>query len=184
MTNGQKPKVALIDSVNVAIQVPISVWENINVVMQNDAHGKDYTVVDEMNDEGNWEIRIPNKNCKEMWPILKPIQFNLDNTTVIINSRGYTYQMDEDQDFCQIGLQIIKEGGTADYIFGNIFLRNFVTAFDYDKNVIMFGVNKRSEQLQTTSIEGHTVNPYMDDNQDEEDPEKGKHEDKESKDDT
>jgi len=59
--------------------------------MQNDAHGKDYTVVDEMNDEGNWEIRIPNKNCKEMWPILKPIQFNLDNTTVIINSRGYTY---------------------------------------------------------------------------------------------
>lgn len=52
--------------------------------------------------------------------------------------------MDEDQLFCQIGLQPIK-GGETEYRFGNIFLKNFVTALDYDKNVIMLGVNKMSE---------------------------------------
>lgn len=83
MTNGQRAKIAIIDSGNVSIQLPQFVWENVLISMQHEALGADYRVIKEKNLETDmWEIRIPNKNCKDVWGLLKPIAFKLENTSI------------------------------------------------------------------------------------------------------
>lgn len=47
-----------------------------------------------------------------------------------------------------------------EYRLGNIFLRNFYTALDYDNDMIMIGINKGSEELATASLEGQSYNPF------------------------
>lgn len=90
---------------------------------------------------------------------LEPIQFKLEATSISIYPKGYTYQIDPNQDYCQIGLNpILKE--SHEYRLGNIFLRHFYTALDYDKDTIMIGVNKGSEIHATATVEGQSFNPY------------------------
>lgn len=48
MTNGQRAKIALIDSGNTSIQLPSYVWQNVLVSMQHEAMGADYEVVEEL----------------------------------------------------------------------------------------------------------------------------------------
>ena len=107
MTNGQLAKVALIDSANVAIQLPQYVWENVLISMQHEAFDQDYKVISEMHTNGMSEIRVVNRNCEDIWDKLKPISFKIENTTITIEPRGYTYQLDKNQGYCQIGLHSI-----------------------------------------------------------------------------
>lgn len=100
MTNGQLAKVALIDSGSVAIQLPQFVWENVLLSMQVEAFNKDYRVVKERNENGQWEIRVVNLNCEDVWDKLKPIKFKIENTSITIEPRGYTYQLDKRQGYC------------------------------------------------------------------------------------
>lgn len=161
MTNGQKAKIALIDSGNVSIQLPQFVWENVLVSMQHEAFGKDFRFIKEKNlDTGRQEIRIPNYNCRDIWDQLKPISFKLENTTIMIQPRGYTYQLDPDQGYCQIGIQPTP-GESNEYRLGTIFLRNFYTVLDYDNDLIAIGVNKGSAHLVKATIVGHKANPMI-----------------------
>ena len=100
-----------------------------------------YRVISEVADNGLKEIRIRHHKCRDLWEKLEPIQFKLEETEIMINPRGYTYQMDPDQNFCQIGLQGIP-GDNNEYRLGTIFLRNFYTSLDYDRDLIAVGVNK------------------------------------------
>lgn len=161
MTNGQRAKIALIDSASVGIMLPQFVWDGILITMQHTAlkGKKGYRVTKELNDQGHQEIRIPGHKCSEIYDELKPIEFKLENTTIAIQPRGYTYQIDQDQDYCQVGLHPIK-GDTNEYRLGNIFLRNFYTALDFDKDLIMIGVNKGAGQYATATIRGHKKNPF------------------------
>lgn len=160
MTNGQRAKIALIDSGNVSIQLPQFVWDNVLVSMQHEAMAASYRVVKERTDKGMWEIRIPNKNCKDVWQYLKPISFKLENTSIVIEPRGYTYQLDPRQGYCQIGLQPTP-GESNEYRLGTIFLRNFYTALDYDSDLIVIGVNRGSAHLAKATVVGHRANPFL-----------------------
>lgn len=73
--------------------------------------------------------------------------------------RGYTYMYDENQGYCQIGLHP-SNGETNAYRLGNIFLRNFYTSLDYDRDLIMIGVNRGAVTYASAKIEGHKSDPY------------------------
>ena len=51
-------------------------------------------------------------------------------------------------------------GSAHEYRLGNIFLRNFYTALDFDKDLIMIGVNRGSASLASATIIGHKQNPF------------------------
>lgn len=159
MTNGQRAKIALIDSGNVSIQLPQFVWENVLVSMQHEALGADYRIIKEKTDKGLWEIRIPNKNCDEVVDKLKPIEFKLENTTIIIKPKGYTYQYYKNQGYCQIGMTSLP-GESSEYRLGTIFLRNFYTAFDFDNDLIIIGLNRGTDHALKAGIDGHRANPF------------------------
>lgn len=71
--------------------------------------------------------------CSELWDKLEPVEFKLEKTIITIMPKGYTYMEDPEQDFCQIGFSPIQ-GDTNEYRLGNIFLRNFYVALDYDND--------------------------------------------------
>lgn len=95
------------------------------------------------------------------------------DTTVTIQPKGYTYQADENQSFCQIGLHPLQNTEN-DYRFGKIFLRNFYTALEYDKSVIMLRVNEVAKAEKIATLEGATSNPYPEYNKGDVKPDKEK----------
>lgn len=149
----------MIDSANLAIQLPQYVYENLLATMQFESMTEDFSVTEERTDQGAREPRILNRNCDEVWAKLKPIEFKLENTTIVIQPRGYTYQLDKGQHYCQIGIHSLQ-GVKSEYRLGTIFLRNFYTSLDYDKDLIAIGVNRGSAALAKATIEGHKENPY------------------------
>jgi len=54
---------------------------------------EDYHVSSEVADNGLKEIRI-DRNCRDIWSKLKPVQFKLESTQIEIQPNGYTYQLD------------------------------------------------------------------------------------------
>jgi len=63
------------------------------------------------------------------------------------------------QNDCFIGVQAIPDSANQ-YRLGRVFLRNFYTALDYDKNLIMIGPNAHSSQGAKAYIEGRVENPF------------------------
>lgn len=85
---------------------------------------------------------------------MKPIKFKIENTTIVINPRGYTYRSDENQRFCQIGIQPLL-GDRNEYRLGTIFLQNFYTSLDYDKDLIAIGLNQDAVTFDRANIIDH-----------------------------
>lgn len=107
------------------------------------------------------EIRIYDGNCDTIWQYLKPIEFKLEKTVIKINPSGYTFQeYDKTQGFCQIGLHTNGEVNSNQYRLGTVFLKNFYTGLDYDRDLIVIGVNKGSSQHASATIIGHIGDPY------------------------
>ena len=106
---------------------------------------------------GLQEIRIENFNCRDIWHKLKPIYFKLENTQFKIYPKGYTYQIDPNQGFCQVGLQGIP-GESNEYRLGTIFLRNFYTSLDFVRDHIAIGINRGSSK-ERAEIIGHNYDP-------------------------
>ena len=59
---------------------------------------------------------------------------------------------------CFIGIQSIPDS-VGQYRLGTIFLRNFVTALDYDSNLIMIGQNAAS--TSDAYIDGDVTDPNI-----------------------
>lgn len=95
MTNGERSKIALIDSGNVSIQLPHWIWDNLLIKMQYQAMNSDFKIDKIQNEKGQWEIRVMNKNCDEVWPTLQPIEFKIESSVITIQPKGYTYQLDQ-----------------------------------------------------------------------------------------
>lgn len=100
-----------------------------------------------------------NKPCEDVRNLLRPIKFKLEKTLIEINPLGYTYMMDKDQGYCQIGIESL-EGVKNEYRLGSIFLRNFYTGLDFDNDQIIMGVNMGMEERARAWIDGHVYNPY------------------------
>lgn len=158
MTSNQGPKIALIDSGNVSIQLPLYVWENVLISMQHEAMNEKYKVSVVTAPNGLKEISIENFNCRDIIHKLKPIYFKLESTEIKIYPKGYTYQLDKNQGYCQVGLQGIP-GESNEYRLGTIFLRNFYTSLDYEKDQIAIGVN-RGAAKERAEIIGHNFDPF------------------------
>jgi len=50
--------------------------------------------------------------------------------------------------------------GKNEYRLGSIFLRNFYTVLDYEKDLIWIGVNDDASEFAKARIIGFTNNPY------------------------
>lgn len=143
MTDEQAAKVAIIDSVDIAIQLPMFVWENIVTAMElySIDEGDGYEIKKQQRkSNGLWEVHIHNSNCEDLWDKLKPIEFKIEKTVITIEPKGYTYMLSADQGYCQIALEGIPNESN-EYRLGTAFLRNFYTVFDFDGDVIYLGVN-------------------------------------------
>ena len=72
---------------------------------------------------------------------------------------GYTYEIGEiDQTTCYLALQSLP--GQNEYRLGSVFLRNFYTVLDYEKDLIWIGVNDDASEVAKAKINGFTNNPY------------------------
>jgi hypothetical protein len=47
-----------------------------------------------------------------------------------------------------------------EYRLGNVFLRMFYVSLDYDKDMILLGVNKGAELTAAAGVYGKSNNPY------------------------
>ena len=103
----------------------------------------------------NDEILVARKQCFDLYDVLKPISFHVQNTEIVIKPRGYTYSMGND---CFIGISAIDDS-LHQIRLGTVFLRNFYTGLDFDKNMIMLGVNAQNNDSEV-SIIGKSANPY------------------------
>lgn len=72
-----------------------------------------------------------------------------------MHPKAYTYQVYDEQSFCQIGLSPIA-GSSNQYRLGTIFLRNFYTFLDYEKDQIGLGINKGCSTAQLIGKTEHT----------------------------
>lgn len=164
MTNGQRAKTAFIDTSAVGIMLPHFVWDAVLVKMKYaalfDTDVKYYINTVKL-DNGMEEMQIPDHKCEDIVGELKPISFMLESTQMTIYPKGYTYMSDPDQSYCQIGLHPIADPHT--YRLGNIFLRNFYTALDFEHDEILIGVNKGAADLAESKMEGHTADPNLPD---------------------
>lgn len=105
----------------------------------------------ESNIDGN-TILVARKACHELEPLLFDIEFTLQNTKITIKPRGYLYHLADQNKDCFIGISSIPDS-LNQYRLGTIFLRNFYTSLDFDRNQIMIGLNKGSDAM-ASSISG------------------------------
>lgn len=81
-------------------------------------------------------IRV-NVECDEIIDKLPPVELELGDGIILkINPRGYIYPSLPGDSFCKIGLAGVK-GMKNEIRLGSIFIRNFYTALDFEKNTIM-----------------------------------------------
>ena len=95
---------------------------------------------------------IAETSCHKLEKLLKPISFKLQNTTITIPPAGYLTSDTGQNIDCLIGISEIPDQSNQ-YRLGTIFLRNFYTAFDYDKDLIMLGVHKNIPLNDRPSME-------------------------------
>ena len=159
MTNNQGPKVALLDSSNITIQLPQTVFENtLREMQRNNANGLSF--YEARNPDSSITIEA-NKPCSQIYNVLSPISFKLQSTTISIAPRGLTLKSDpnSEDEKCRIALEKLV-GVSNEYRLGNVFLRNFYTALDFDNDLIIIGVNKGMNSVAMASIEGRVYNPF------------------------
>ena len=102
------------------------------------------------------EIMVSGTPCYQLEGKLKNIEFMLYDTKIIIPPKGYIYHMSDQYEDCFIGIESIPDA-VGQYRLGTIFLRNFVVALDYDKNLIMIGENVGSSS--NAILDGDVANP-------------------------
>lgn len=127
-------KLAVIDSGNTSIQIPASQFDKLMERMLQDDKS-----ITKQDIEGAGTIMVSTKSCRDLESIYKPLVFHLDKAEITIKPQGYLFNLPM-QDDCFIGIQSIPDRANQ-YRLGTTFLRNFYTALDYDKDIIMLGLN-------------------------------------------
>jgi hypothetical protein len=59
--------------------------------MQHQLISQNHQVVRRTTEKGMWEMRFLDRKCSEVWGLLKPIEFNIENTRVVIQPEAYTF---------------------------------------------------------------------------------------------
>lgn len=88
MTGSQLGKIALIDSGNTSIQIPLTMFNKLMTEMQ-----KRESTISSKEINGN-QILIAKKPCNELYDSLDNIEFKIEKTKIIITPRGYLYYLD------------------------------------------------------------------------------------------
>jgi hypothetical protein len=157
MTDGQGPKVAIIDSGNITIQLPEFVFDNmLDEIKAEEGDGLRFYAV--TNADGSITMEA-DKPCEIATQKLKDITFKLQTTTITLRPKGYIYEIGPHEKRCQIGIEKLK-GVQSEYRLGSVFLRNFYTGLDYKNDMIYIGVNKGQAENARASIHGRVYNPF------------------------
>ena len=82
--------------------------------------------------------------CKEIETKVPPVGIVLSGTTFILPPKTYLFQVNDGK--CYFILSECKLGGKNKdiYILGAAFLQHFYSAYDFDNNNIMLGINTHS----------------------------------------
>ena len=144
--------IALIDSGNTSIQMPKSMY--LKVFKEMRSH--EISVISQAVD--GKQVLVARKPCEQLYDVLGNLQFTLQGTVITLKPRGYLYSLPMNSD-CFIGIESIPDDSNQ-FRLGTIFLRNFYTGLDYDKNLIMLGVNAKSSGKSEVEIIGEIKNPY------------------------
>ena len=98
MTEGQGPKVAIIDSGNITIQLPEFVYNNMldEIVAENGDGMRFYSMT---NADGSITMEA-DKPCEMALQKLKDISFKLQTTTINLRPAGYTYEIAPEEKRC------------------------------------------------------------------------------------
>ena len=79
------------------------------------------------------------KTCDEFWPDMKNLEFSIDGTSYVIPPEGYT-ESDGDLGYkCMVFVS--PRWDTTTISLGNMFMRNFVTSYDYSAGEVKLGLN-------------------------------------------
>lgn len=105
------------------------------------------------------EILVSKKNCEDLYSVYANIEFMIQDARIMIKPEGYLYNLDG-QDDCFVGIQSIPDKANQ-YRLGTIFLRNFYTGLDFEKNQILIGLN---DGTTTAELHGTTHNTPVDPN--------------------
>jgi len=96
--------------------------------------------------------------CNTYWDVLVPITISLSNSTYTIMPEGYTLS-DEPDIPCAIGISSLPNTSNM-YVLGEIFMRNFITTFNYKDNTVSFAVNVNAPVgTKATSLGPSPPNP-------------------------
>ena len=143
---------AIIDSGNTSIQIPQTMFTKvIGDMRQHEISVHSETIE-------NRQVLVARRRCEDLYDTLQSIEFILQGTSIKISPRGYLYRLQGQDNDCFIGIESIPDSENH-YRLGRIFLRNFYTTLDFDKNLIMLGVNART--AGESEMIGHTtLHPY------------------------
>lgn len=147
-------KIAVIDSGNSSIQIPYSQFKVIQarmLVQESSLQEKEV--------ESEHRIMLySSKKCEDLEASFGNLEFQIQNTKVTISPKGYLYEV---EDTCYIGIEAIPDK-VNHYRLGNVFLRNFYTVLNYEKNIIMLGLNKDGAAAESAAVNGKSAKPIVD----------------------
>jgi len=89
--------------------------------------------------------------CEDLGKIVKSLSFVIGNKVFEIKPSGYLLvglDFDESYDgICLFGVSALPDSLTSSsnmFLFGDVFLRNFYSVFDWDNQQVRLGINKHS----------------------------------------
>lgn len=138
-------KIALIDSGNSSIQIPEAEFRKIQATMM----GNEPTLEETILPDGKIQMKS-DKPCRDIQNNFANLQFNIQETRILIAPKGYLYQS---AGKCMVGVEGIPDN-LNQIRLGSVFLRNFYTVLDFDNNYIMIGLNKEALADSRAAING------------------------------
>lgn len=92
---------------------------------------------------------VSRRSCKDLYNLYPPLEFQIGPTLLVINSKGYLYNLPGQTD-CFVGVSSIPDSANH-YRLGTIFMRNFYVGLDFDQNLVVFGL---TQDKDTAEIHG------------------------------
>ena len=142
---------AIIDTGNASIQVPQPVHDKILAEMRK--LDDDYINFRDGFDHAADKIIRVNTDCKYIIDKLPSLKLHMHGYVLEIKPEGYVYPSMKGDSFCKIGISGVPVGPNGgQFRLGTIFLQNFYTALNFEKNIVLLKAKGNSSKIGKSSI--------------------------------
>lgn len=127
---------AIIDTGSSQLSIPPNIFENLRKEWKKQAADL----------ECGQTFCHSGKQCSELQDILHPVAFQLSDYVFEMSARQYLFQ-DTDKNRCYMLIHKCTLPGQNAYLFliGDVFLRNFYSVYDFEKDQVGLGINIHSK---------------------------------------